>query len=63
VDEKLLRFLRLVHVARWSKPPSVWEDQIRASISDGLVTVGWGGLIKLTDAGRAAIKYGANCAR
>jgi hypothetical protein len=56
VDERLLRFLRLVHTSRWSKPPSVWGDQVRASVSNGLVTVGFGGILKLTEAGRAAIK-------
>lgn len=51
---RLLMFLDLVPTANWHQPPAVWGEQLRAALSDGLVTVGWGGVLKLTDAGRKA---------
>jgi len=53
VDEMLTKFLRLVPGANWRSPPSVWNDQFRQALSDGLVIVGFGGVLKLTDIGRA----------
>lgn len=50
-DPMLLKFLRLVPSANWREPPRVWNEQLRRALSDGLVTVGWGGVLKLTDAG------------
>jgi len=50
-DEKLIRFLELVHGGAWRDPPPVWNEQLRRALSDGLVTVGWGGVLKLTDEG------------
>ena len=34
--------------------PAVWGAQLREALSEGFVTVGWGGILKLTDAGREA---------
>jgi hypothetical protein len=56
MDEKLTKFLSLVPNAnwRWITPP-VWDVQLRQSLSDGLVAVGFGGVLVLTDAGRAEL--------
>ena len=56
--EKLNRFLNIVPAARWrsARVPSVWSDQLRAALNDNLVTIGFAGVIKLTDAGYAALK-------
>lgn len=54
MKDRLLIFLDLVPTARWSQPPDVWGQQLREAMSEGFVTVGWGGVLKLTDAGRAA---------
>jgi hypothetical protein len=35
--------------------PQVWNEELRHAISNGWVTVGWGGIRELTDAGRAAL--------
>lgn len=51
MDEKLIKFLKLVPAARWHQVPQVWNDQLCAALADRLVTVGWGGMIKLTDEG------------
>lgn len=52
-DEKLMRFLDLVPNANWrGNVPAVWNEQLREALSEGLVTVGFGGLLKLTDAGK-----------
>ena len=56
MDEKMTKFLGLVPTANWYQPPKVWNEQVRQALSDGLITVGFGGLIKLTDAGREAAK-------
>lgn len=56
MDEKLLKFLRLVPTANWRQnTPPVWNEQLRQALSDGLVGFGFGGLLKLTDAGRNAL--------
>jgi hypothetical protein len=34
---------------------SVWGDQVRFSLSNNLVKVGWGGVLELTPEGRAAL--------
>jgi hypothetical protein len=56
MDEKLTKFLGLVPGANWHQPPQVWGEQLRQALSAGLVTVGFGGVLKLTDAGREAAK-------
>lgn len=57
-DDKLVKFLKLVPSANWKQPPSVWGEQLRRSLSEGFVSVGFGGILKLTDAGRSTIKAG-----
>lgn len=54
MNDRLAIFLDLVPTARWSQPPAVWGPQLREALSEGFVTVGWGGILKLTDAGREA---------
>lgn len=55
--DKLRRFLGLVASGDWRDPPvHVWGEEIRRALSDQLVTIGFGGVLKLTDAGRAALK-------
>lgn len=54
--DRLRQFLSLVPNANWrGQPPAVWNEQLREALSDGLVTVGFGGLLSLTDAGRTAL--------
>lgn len=52
-NDKLTRFLSLVPQANWRHPPAVWSVAVREALSDGLVGVGFGGVMMLTDAGRA----------
>lgn len=54
MKDRLLIFLDLVPTANWKQPPAVWGEQLRQAMGEGFVTVGWGGVLKLTDAGRAA---------
>lgn len=52
----LQKFLRLVPAANWrGNTPQVWNVQLRQSLSDGLVAVGFGGVLILTNAGRDMI--------
>lgn len=51
-DDRLMKFLKLVPSANWRMPPPVWNKQFRHALSDRLVTVGFAGVLKLTDAGR-----------
>jgi hypothetical protein len=53
-------FLRLVERSSWRKVPKVWNEQLRKSLSDRLVKVGFGGVLELTDAGRAALQKDAS---
>ena len=52
MDEKMAKFLDLVPTANWRLPPAVWSEQLQAALSDNLVTVGWGGVLKLTEDGK-----------
>lgn len=54
MNDRLLIFLDLIPTSRWSQPPTVWGPQLREALSEGFVSVGWGGILKLTDAGREA---------
>jgi hypothetical protein len=56
MDEQLKKFLALVPTANWRQPPNVWNQQLREALSEGFITVGFGGVLKLTDAGREAAK-------
>ena len=57
MDEKMLKFLSVVPNANWrGNMPLIWNDQLRQALSNGLVTVVFGGLLRLTDAGRAALR-------
>lgn len=42
--EKMDQFLNLV-AGGMTKPPPVWNEELREALSKGLVTVGWGGAI------------------
>jgi len=46
------KFLDLVPTARWRQPPSVWNEALRVALSDGLIRVGFGGILMLTEKGR-----------
>ena len=59
MDEKLINFLARARHANWREPPAVWNEQLRQALSENLVTVGWGGVIKVTDAGWALVKAAA----
>lgn len=50
-DRNMEVFLSLVPLAGWRDVPRVWSEQFREALSGGLVKVGWGGVIELTDAG------------
>lgn len=57
--ERLRQFLSLVPNANWrgrGHPPAVWNEQLREALAEGFVTAGFGGLLKLTDAGHAALE-------
>lgn len=60
MDEQLKKFLNLIPTANWRQPPKVWNDQLRQALGESYVTVGFGGVLKLTDAGREAVTAGAN---
>ncbi len=52
MDENLRKFLDIVRTTRWIQPPLVWGETLRRAMSEDLISVGWGGVLKLTDAGR-----------
>jgi hypothetical protein len=54
--ESLIRFLSVVNTARFKGVPPVWAVPMRQALSDHLIRVGWGGVLELTDAGRAKLK-------
>lgn len=56
--DMMTRFLARVPSANWRTPPDVWNVELRKALNNGLVTVGWGGILKLTDAGRRAALIG-----
>lgn len=53
--ERLQEFLRLVATAEWRQPPQVWNEQLREALSDHLVKIGFGGILRLTEAGKNVI--------
>jgi hypothetical protein len=59
MGDRLADFLRLVRSQDWRDPPAIWNEQLRRALSDGLVTVGWGGVLKLTEAGKQSLISGA----
>jgi hypothetical protein len=54
-SEKTMQFLRLIKSTGWRHPPSCWNEQLRESLSEQYVTVGFGGRLKLTDLGREVV--------
>lgn len=54
--DRLGRFLDLVHTAGGIRVPPAWSDELRKALADGLVRVGWGGGIEITDAGRDELR-------
>lgn len=60
MDEKLINFLARARHANWRQPPKVGNEQLRQALNEGLVTVGWGGVIKVTDTGWDAVKAAAH---
>lgn len=55
MDQKLRQFLELVPNASWRRPPPVWNEQLRAALSEGYIKVGFGGGLQLSEAGKAAL--------
>ena len=55
MDEKLAKFLKLVPGASWRMPPPVWNEQLRQALNENLVKVDFGGVLKLTIAGRGRL--------
>lgn len=55
MNQRLKDFLEIVPTAHWWQPPPAWQEQAREALSERLITVGFGGKLKLTDAGRAAL--------
>ena len=55
MDQKLREFLRLVPGAGWRRPPPVWNEQLRAALSEGYIKIGFGGGLQLSEAGRMAL--------
>ena len=57
MSERLIEFLKLIrgNTMGWRDPPSIWNEQIRRALNDGLVRHGFGGVLVLTDAGYGAI--------
>jgi hypothetical protein len=58
MDEKLKKFLELVPNASWRRPPPVWNEQLRAALSEGYIKVGFGGGLQLSEAGKLALSNG-----
>lgn len=55
MNERLDHFLRLIPSANWRQPPPAWNKELRTALSDRLVTVGFGGVLKLTSEGEAIV--------
>lgn len=54
-EDRMPHFLKALNGAGWRYVPHVWNEELRRALSDNLVRVGWGGVLELTDAGRAAL--------
>lgn len=52
---RLIMFLKMVRAATWRSVPPNWNEELRQALSDDLVTTGWGGVLKLTDAGKRMV--------
>jgi len=52
MSDKLANFLRRVPTANWRIPPPIWNEELREALNEGFVTFGFGGVLKLTEAGR-----------
>jgi hypothetical protein len=60
-DERLQAFLILVKTAYWrahNGPPKCWNEEMRRAINDGLISIGFGGIIKLNPAGEYFAEHG-----
>lgn len=57
---KLTEFLRVVKSSGRNIPNHVWGEEKRSALSDNLIKIGWGGVLELTDLGRAALKREGN---
>lgn len=53
-DRNMEVFLSLVPLAGWKEVPPPWQDKFREALSAGLVKMGWGGIIELTELGKLA---------
>jgi hypothetical protein len=60
-DERLQAFLILVPTANWrahNGPPKCWNEEFRRAISDGMISIGFGGIIKLNPIGKYFAEHG-----
>lgn len=51
MTDRMRTFLSLVSSANWRTPPRVWNEEFRSALNDGLVRVGWGGILVVTKEG------------
>lgn len=49
--DRMKKFLNLVTGTNWRQPPAVWNEELRTALSNGLVKVGWGGILEVTGEG------------
>ena len=52
---RLQEFLTLIRFAHVRNPAACWGEELRHSLSENLIKVGWGGRIEITDAGRKVL--------
>lgn len=51
-----VKLLRILKGAGWTSVPPAWRDELRRALTTGIVTVGFGGVLKLTEAGEAMLR-------
>ena len=50
-ENRLIAFLKVARLAEWRLVPTVWNAELREALSDNLVTVGFGGVLRVTENG------------
>lgn len=55
MDERMVKFLRALRHARWTNVPPVWFAELRHAMNEGWVTVGWGGVLELTESAKTLL--------
>lgn len=54
-DSRLISFLKIAKAMNWRLVPAVWNSELRQALSDNLVTVEWGGVLKVNENGMRRI--------